>query len=271
MTRQAPLLVKPGVDVAAGNTGAKPGSGVQVFCVSALSVRQLVALDVCTLPSVLARSALVTDLADLVRLVSALGCASVQGCRVKLTQTESAGLGFLWRESLGRFVCGPEVKVHLHFPAAGNTGCGNTGAGNVGDYNSGSGNQGYCNQGSGRIGTGLSGGDAPGCKTVCPSGSNLAGQPAPGTPCPAGQTFQLTAGGCAYGLAECCKCVGPTPTRVTPAPAPSVPRKLAPAPAPGQLLEVSTFQLLVLLWLGICRKMCLPAHHLELSSVKSAQ
>ncbi len=96
----------------------------------------------------------------------------------------------------------------------------------------GSGNMGYCNQGSGLIGTGLSGGSAPGCNLVCPSGSNLAGQPAPGTPCPSGQTFKLTAGGCAYGLAQCCQCVGATVT--TPAPAPSVARKLvAPAPAPG--------------------------------------
>ncbi|KAK9828226.1 hypothetical protein WJX74_004357 [Apatococcus lobatus] len=113
-----------------------------------------------------------------------------------------------------------------------NNGCGNTGAGNVGDYNAGSGNKGYCNQGSGLIGTGLSGGDAPGCRLTCPGGSNLAGQPAPGTPCAAGQTFQLTSGSCSYGLAQCCKCVGRTPTVVTPAPAPSI-RKLAPAPAPG--------------------------------------
>ena len=132
---------------------------------------------------------------------------------------------------------------HVVVVNAGNTGCGNTGAGNVGDYNAGSGNQGYCNQGSGLIGTGLSGGDAPGCRLTCPGGSNLAGQPAPGTPCAAGQTFQLTPGGCAYGLAQCCKCVGPTPaatTTVTPAPAPSI-RKLAPAPAPGPGASASEY------------------------------
>ncbi len=139
-------------------------------------------------------------------------------------------------EELSRLAWSLARQLKTPVICAGNTGCGNTGSGNVGDYNAGSGNMGYCNEGSGLIGTGLSGGAAPGCNLVCPGGSNLAGQPAPGTPCAAGQTFQLTAGSCAYGLAQCCKCIGTTPAApvaTTPAPAPSMPRKLAPAPAPG--------------------------------------
>ncbi|KAK9828675.1 hypothetical protein WJX72_001474 [[Myrmecia] bisecta] len=116
-------------------------------------------------------------------------------------------------------VCRSAADVRAQTPSScpdntgnSNKGCGNRGDGNVGYWNFGTGNVGTCNSGSGLVGTGQIGqGGAPGCSTTCPAGTVDLNKPtpAPGTPCPAGTSFQLVPGNqCDFGLPQCCKCVG---------------------------------------------------------------
>ena len=81
-----------------------------------------------------------------------------------------------------------------------------------------------CNVGNGLTGTGITGiGSPAGCMTTCPVGTpnGLAGQPAPGSNCAAGQTFSLVAATtpgvtCPTGVPMCCFCIG----TATPSPPP---------------------------------------------------